>query len=87
MQCLNGNVKINFKDPEALRTLSKVLLKKDFNLDIEIPIDRLVPAIPLRLNYVLWIEDLLNVLDLPKDETIYGIDIGIKLISIFNCLN
>lgn len=78
-QGLDGKIKINFQDAEALRILTKVLLKKDFDLDIDIPIDRLVPAVPLRLNYVLWLEDIIEVLEIPKDEIIYGIDIGMVI--------
>ncbi|KAF9153305.1 Methyltransferase-like protein 16 [Linnemannia schmuckeri] len=64
---------INFQDPSALRELTYCLLKKDFSLDLEIPLDSLCPPIPNRLNYICWIEDLLDI-DSTKD--IHGIDIG-----------
>lgn len=35
-------------------------MKKDFNIEIDFPLDRLCPAIPNRLNYILWLEDLLS---------------------------
>lgn len=58
----------------ALRALTCTLLKKDFHLDVEIPLDKLIPTVPLRLNYILWIEDLLSI---SKGEgEIRGIDIG-----------
>ena len=63
---------VNFKDPASLRALSQVLLKKFFNINIEIPLDRLIPTIPLRLNYIHFIEDLLG----DKKKDVYGIDIG-----------
>ena len=70
---------IDFKDPEALRALNCTLLEHDFGLKLEIPLDRLIPTVPLRLNYVLWLEDLLCCL--PKKEegetdVVRGIDIG-----------
>lgn len=34
----NKKFKINFDDPNALRSLSTVLLKDTFNLDVNIPI-------------------------------------------------
>ncbi|KAF8941905.1 hypothetical protein BGZ47_007069 [Haplosporangium gracile] len=64
---------INFQDPSALRELTYCLLKKDFSLNLEIPFDSLCPPIPNRLNYICWIEDLLDI-DSTKD--IHGIDIG-----------
>lgn len=73
-QDITGKVKIDFKDVNALRALSCTLLKKDFDLDVTIPPNKLIPTIPLRLNYLLWIEDLLSIS--PVDTQIKGIDIG-----------
>lgn len=75
LQDAKGKVTIDFKDPQSLRVLTKCLLKADFNLDVEIPEDRLVPTLPLRLNYVLWIEDLTAAIG--RDTDVRGIDIGI----------
>lgn len=74
-QDVTGKVTIDFKDPQSLRVLTKCLLKKDFNLDVEIPSDRLVPTLPLRLNYILWIEDILAAVEIFTD--VKGLDIGI----------
>lgn len=74
-QDLSGKVSIDFKDPEAVRALSKCLLHHDFNLRVDIPPDRLVPTVPLRLNYLLWIEDILKENSLQISE-VTGIDIG-----------
>lgn len=71
---LTGKVRIDFKDPEAQCALSKTLLKHYFELDVELPHDRLVPAVPQRLNYILWLQDLMELF--PKKETLTGIDIG-----------
>lgn len=70
---------IDFKDPQVLRILTTCLLKSDFNLDVLIPEDRLVPTLPLRLNYILWIEDLMNFIN--KKESITGLDIGKIIIN------
>ena len=53
-----GRVHVDFRDPECLKLLTWVLLKEDFNLDVDIPLSRLIPTVPLRLNYLLWVEDL-----------------------------
>lgn len=50
---------IDFQDPAALRTLTQVLLKHDFGLHVPLREDRLCPPVPNRLNYVLWLQDLL----------------------------
>ena len=54
-------------------------------LEVNIPLDHLIPRVPQRLNYILWIEDLL---DRPEKAT--GIDIGAKIPNLNNlslCLN
>ena len=85
-----GRFTLNFKDPESLRALTCALLEHDFGLKISIPLDRLIPTVPLRLNYILWLEDLLSYL--PEDRnhsTVRGFDIGIvtwkTLIWACNC--
>ncbi|XP_072548107.1 RNA N(6)-adenosine-methyltransferase mettl16 [Salminus brasiliensis] len=69
---LVGGVMLNFKDPEAVRALTCTLLKEDFGLTIEIPLERLIPTVPLRLNYIHWVEDLTGGQGSPRR----GIDIG-----------
>jgi U6 snRNA m6A methyltransferase len=73
-QGLNGKVKIDFKNEQALRSLTRCLLLKDFGLDVELPPDKLVPTLPLRLNYILWLEDIF--IALGRSGCIAGIDIG-----------
>ena len=78
----SGKVHLDFKDPSALRALTKTLLKHDFELDVDLPSDRLVPTIPLRLNYIHWIEDILD----NTEGEIRGIDIGEHCCACFNNL-
>lgn len=75
LQGLDGKVVFDFKNPDGLRLLTTLLLKKDFNLDVELPVGNLIPTVPLRLNYLLWIEDLL-ILNSNNTKQIKGIDIG-----------
>ena len=84
----SGKPYVNFKDSAALRSLSVVLLKKFFDLDLEIPLDRLIPTIPLRLNYIHWIEDLLNLNEAGKstEDEIIGIDVGIRIYLFYYCV-
>ncbi|XP_071386471.1 RNA N(6)-adenosine-methyltransferase mettl16-like [Centroberyx affinis] len=69
---LTGRPVVNFKEPEAVRALTCTLLKEDFGLTIEIPLERLIPTVPLRLNYIHWVEDLIDGQGQPRK----GIDIG-----------
>ncbi|CAH1230766.1 METTL16 [Branchiostoma lanceolatum] len=82
---------INFKEPEAMRCLTCTLLKEDFGLEVEIPNDRLIPTLPLRLNYIHWIEDLLegmgDVMKAAGDSgKVTGIDIGAGACCIYPLL-
>jgi len=43
---------------------------------VEIPSNHLVPTLPLRLNYLLWMEDLIRFLNKPREEETRGVDIG-----------
>lgn len=85
-------VRYNYNDSTSLKVLTKILLKKDFDLDVDMPKERLIPMVPQRLNYVLWIEDLTRFvmeqssefIDL-DNETI-GVDIGTGSCCIFPLL-
>jgi len=69
----------DFKSSEAVRIFSMTLLKEDFGLDVEIPVGCLVPRLPVRLNYILWLEDLLlanNYLGHSDPSEVVGLDIG-----------
>ncbi|ESK91055.1 duf890 domain protein [Moniliophthora roreri MCA 2997] len=66
---------VDFKDPDAQRCITEALLQRDFNLKIQIPDDRLCPPVPNRLNYLLWIQDILRACPNTNEEVV-GIDIG-----------
>ncbi|GCB17310.1 putative methyltransferase-like protein C27D7.08c [Aspergillus awamori] len=57
---LKSNGQLDFSDPDAVRQLTKSLLQRDFELKVEIPENRLCPPVPNRLNYILWLQDLLD---------------------------
>ncbi|XP_046621903.1 U6 small nuclear RNA (adenine-(43)-N(6))-methyltransferase isoform X1 [Neodiprion virginianus] len=83
---LAGKVRINFHDLETLRILTKTLLKHDYDLNVDLPATKLVPAVPLRLNYVLWIEDLVKHAGITDMSLISGIDIGTGAVCVYPLL-
>lgn len=52
----NGYAKIDWKDVAALRALTCVLLKEDWNLEVDLPEDKLCPTVclPLRRQSLCW---------------------------------
>lgn len=54
--------------------LTKTCLLKDFNLNVQLPATKLIPTLPLRLNYIHWVEDLLR--HAGTTSQIVGVDIG-----------
>ncbi|PKX90659.1 DUF890 domain protein [Aspergillus novofumigatus IBT 16806] len=87
------NSQLDFSDPDAVRQLTKSLLKRDFDLDVEIPENRLCPPVPnSRLNYILWLQDLLDTTgdqyrdDYDPDRSVLGLDIGTGCCSIYPLL-
>ncbi|XP_011646547.1 U6 small nuclear RNA (adenine-(43)-N(6))-methyltransferase [Pogonomyrmex barbatus] len=81
----SGKMRIDFKERKSLHVLTETLLKHDFDLHVNIPPDNLNPAIPLRLNYILWIEDLMMHSKLQMDK-VTGIDIGTGAVCIYALL-
>ncbi len=74
---------IDWKNHEAVKAFNLSLLKRDFNISIDLASGRLVPSVPSRLNYIKWINDLLAISKKVKvtschflENKIDGIDIG-----------
>jgi len=85
-QDLAGKIHLDFGDAAALRTLTEILFLKDFNLTVTLPADTLVPTLPSRLNYLLWIEDLLSLLPQSDPKDIHGLDIGAGASAVYPLL-
>ncbi|OJJ07081.1 hypothetical protein ASPVEDRAFT_141676 [Aspergillus versicolor CBS 583.65] len=89
---LKPNNQLDFTDPDAVRQLTVSLLKRDFGLKVEVPEDRLCPPVPNRLNYVLWLQDLLDTTGdeyrdgYDPDRVVTGLDIGTGCCSIYPLL-
>ncbi|BCR94884.1 DUF890 domain protein [Aspergillus luchuensis] len=89
---LKANGQLDFSDPDAVRQLTKSLLQRDFELKVEIPENRLCPPVPNRLNYILWLQDLLDTTgdeyrdNYDPDREVIGLDIGTGCCSIYPLL-
>ncbi|PYH48897.1 DUF890 domain protein [Aspergillus saccharolyticus JOP 1030-1] len=89
---LKSNGQLDFTDPDAVRQLSRSLLQRDFDLKVDIPDKRLCPPIPNRLNYILWLQDLLDTTgdkyqdSYDPDREVVGLDIGTGCCSIYPLL-
>ena len=77
-------VKLDLSDSDCLRTLSQVLLAEHFNLKVEIPRDRLIPTVPLRLNYLCWLDEIFH--STVTHSPLRGIDIGTGATAIYPLL-
>ncbi|TVY88996.1 U6 small nuclear RNA (adenine-(43)-N(6))-methyltransferase [Lachnellula willkommii] len=81
-KALKSNGQLDFSNPESVQQLTKSLLKRDFGLKISLPPDRLCPPVPNRLNYLLWIQGLLDTTSDSYADTydpereVLGLDIG-----------
>ncbi|KAG9018233.1 hypothetical protein FRB90_011802 [Tulasnella sp. 427] len=84
-----GTPGIDFKNAEAQRELTQALLHRDFGLEMHsLPNDRLCPPIPNRLDYVLWIQDIVDeVAELDSGApSVLGIDVGTGASAIYTLL-
>ncbi|KAI0134903.1 hypothetical protein F4814DRAFT_436752 [Daldinia grandis] len=73
---------LDFNNPKSVMQLTKTILKQDFNLTVDLPMDRLCPPVPNRHNYILWLKDLLDSSSTPYFDSseparqVTGLDIG-----------
>ena len=79
---------VDFSNNKAVKQLTKALLAQDFDLEWDIDEGHLVPTIPLRLNYLHWIEDLLSEYEgmVPRGHEVQGLDIGVGASCIYPLL-
>ncbi|KDQ56197.1 hypothetical protein JAAARDRAFT_133008 [Jaapia argillacea MUCL 33604] len=78
-----GTVTIDFKNEASLRCLTEALLQLDFGLRLSLAEDRLCPPVPNRLNYILWLQDIIDASCLDQTEPVRGIDIGTGASTIY----
>jgi 23S rRNA (adenine1618-N6)-methyltransferase len=70
---------LDFTNPQACKELTRIILLEDFGIKWCIPDGHLVPPVPNRLNYILWLRDLMALSSPPQSTmaaTITGLDVG-----------
>ncbi|TPH12927.1 23S rRNA (adenine(1618)-N(6))-methyltransferase RlmF [Litorilituus lipolyticus] len=76
----NNQLTINFSDNKSVKTLNCALLKHQYNIDFwDIPEQNLCPAIPGRVDYIHYLNDLLQSSQLPtcfQARQVNVLDIG-----------
>ncbi|KAF8263124.1 hypothetical protein EI94DRAFT_1773028 [Lactarius quietus] len=84
----DGSPTIDFHDENAQRRLTQALMFRDFDIQLEIPDDKLCPPVPNRLNYVLWLQDILSHSSSQELQltSIRGIDVGTGASAIYPLL-
>ncbi|KAI0790661.1 S-adenosyl-L-methionine dependent methyltransferase [Abortiporus biennis] len=81
---------LDFQNVESQRRLTEALLHRDFGISFSVPDTRLCPPIPNRLNYILWLQDIIDytriILQVPNERPTLGIDIGTGASAIYPLL-
>ncbi|KAI0686553.1 S-adenosyl-L-methionine dependent methyltransferase [Earliella scabrosa] len=91
LQTPNGPATIDFKDEASQRRLTEAILQRDFGLKMELPPGRLCPPVWMTLNYILWLEDVIQAVLLADPEQdseriVRGLDIGTGASAIYPLL-
>jgi 23S rRNA A1618 N6-methylase RlmF len=75
---LDGRARVDFYPVKNQRIVTQVLLKEYFDLNVELPENYLCPPVPQRLNYLLWVQELLilsgDLIDKEHRESLLGFD-------------
>eukprot|EP01084_Bolivina_argentea_P260872 440677_1 len=83
---------IDWKDPRAVRELTKAQLHVSFGITWDLPLNRLCPPLRNRLNYIHWIESLLKLGQSPfysnrgSKPAVRGLDVGVGASCIYPLL-
>lgn len=81
-----GRGRLDFGDYSAARALTAALLAADFGLAWWLPDGHLVPTLTSRLNYLLWVEDLLGGPQAGPGPAARGLDVGTGASAIYALL-
>lgn len=58
---------LNWNLGRSQRSLTAITLREAFQIEIDLPVDRLCPPVPNRLSYIGWLSDLLALIPLSTE--------------------
>lgn len=84
LKFINLKTTIDFTDSNALRELTTAMLKYLFDVKWSLPEHHLIPTIPSRINYLLWIKEIFGksikrVLEIGTGASLIFPILGVKL--------
>ncbi|KAJ7665995.1 S-adenosyl-L-methionine dependent methyltransferase [Mycena polygramma] len=87
----SGGFSIDFKNEASQRRLTEALLHRDFDISLTMPMNRLCPPVsftlPMKLNYVFWIQDVIGTVESLGREPVSGMDIGTGASAVYPLLS
>lgn len=83
-----GRYTLNWRDAAAVAALTEAFLAVRCGLRVTVPTTQLIPAVPLRLHYIEWIERLVALRGHTNKSTavVQGVDIGCGPLAIYALL-
>lgn len=74
----SSSSQLDFTNPQACKELTRIMLLEDFGINWNIPDGHLVPPVPNRLNYILWLQDLMALTQKGHGtaKKVRGLDVG-----------
>ncbi|WFD28623.1 23S rRNA (adenine(1618)-N(6))-methyltransferase [Malassezia nana] len=76
---------VDMGEPATRRAFTEALLRRDFGIECQMAPHRLCPTLPNRLNYIHWMEDLLQATGV-DGEDVHGLDIGTGHVAVYALL-
>jgi len=76
---------VDLGEPRTRRAFTQALLRRDFGIECELAANRLCPTLPNRLNYIHWLEDVLEATGAAHGE-VHGLDIGTGHVAVYSLL-
>ena len=81
-----ASISFDWTNDAFQRTLTTVLLKDEYNIDVYLPDNRLCPPVPNRVNYISWLADLLSTTPGPREDPVTVLDVGVGASCIYPLL-
>ena len=80
----DGAIRLNWNDEKTQRVLTTVILRDAFDIDIDLPSNRLCPPVPNRLSYINWLSELIGLSSQSSNQDLVG---ECAIPSVFLALN